>query len=1404
MRTVRSKPRYRWTISDKSFLKAANLKLRQGNGEAPVGQYLKNYLNKLNIHEDTISTIHNLTTQSFLDALNKTRRYAILAESEITADGKDWTKEELSIMGDMSVVMDDVTVFDNGSSDPNGKDAVNVDLGAPKFTLGFVAGALFAGCAVDLSEVILDNPHDPRLIGEQAYLNLKKLYERRLLPVLIEFNNKAKNENKKAFVSVPGLGCGKFSGQFQQGLHQAFGCILQDILKDHVSDLSSIGIVRYFNADFKASNMQVSSLKIADLIFDNVDPSRYRGFDNPEPEMMPCKVVDWNHASYPANHAILGKRETDGGITGACTNVLDAFTSSGDRGAYLYQERFFFSPHNAGPNYPNNAKKWINYLFSKRHSLNTEHTLQIVEINEKNFDQAQEYPSSTPINAAIGHQEMKDSADQVDGKVYVKIAYENLHPAIKKQLSSFEIEKDQYDAADIEDISGILVISNSYLASYENLHPAIKEQLSILKIEKDQYDAADIEYISNISRIINSCFIASNENQFAKNSNKNLGSETNSSELQEKNDAPNQEITSLEKGLNDLGFSYDNKFNDYKLIQDFTDVDRLRFGNSGIIPPVFSCASNFDTIFNKHENTSNEFKATVGSFEPKALLHYMRKTKSMAEKLKCVVNKNNGKISLPAEGVNRDFINEAIRYHVIHLDDEAFSPEDAEKILERVERLISSADFLEAQSKKLFGGAEIGINYSRSIVDDNNIVLTVKPSSESGSLGTVKNVLKAINCAYQDKILLFEDTVLTTVLMTENQFIGYVDDLKKSIDLSKNIADKIGFLQISPSFRVSEPGKANGFDPRAVCIYGGNPIEYQRLFYNKFVNNLLGEAFLVDLNGNPMTSVDPILTILNPYHVTNNKSVCQDQAYKVIDLLSRREEVMNEVNDHLKTLGITADDQLDCCLTFECNKSRFFNMRDVNNAGLFSFDIDQGRWNQLFVGKEKNDFEQREKDCLGFTSLPRGFIKFEQAKKLSKFLAYVANAAAFSQSYDANLGQSYNAYRNPAEFIPQENDQKWKSSCRSALDFALETDLNNCHYLPFKQIKPLVISENNTQGLFVDGWKNNTAFRKFSIEIIQTALEVRVDNDPKQLTSINTICERMLTVNPNTDLAMEIMEKVVILLNEEKDENRIKAVRKEIQDIIPLACENSIPQRANAILSELLPRSLVTDIMDYNKNLVHKVMSRIYEMRRAMKINEIESGLEIHCLTFTANMLASKGFYSGLEDPSDGDALPGKRTNYIPAEMEVAFRKELSNIIASHKGCSEANSAAMCERMSLKDAALMIENSSGIMKDIAGFQSKYHEAAMNEKDVVLDYIKGKLLKFNIDNACFDSFFAPSYEEGIEYQYAALNPEIFSKTRINIIEILYKMNAEQVQQPQPNPQGVAANRVDVVAARGYNR
>ena len=98
---------YQFLIHEQTYTRVESYlgKLHAG---ASTGRYLNHQLQSVNLKD--------ISTTNFLNALIKTKRPQIFAESEVSGDGSDWDQAELSILGDISVGIP-VTVFDNGLHD---------------------------------------------------------------------------------------------------------------------------------------------------------------------------------------------------------------------------------------------------------------------------------------------------------------------------------------------------------------------------------------------------------------------------------------------------------------------------------------------------------------------------------------------------------------------------------------------------------------------------------------------------------------------------------------------------------------------------------------------------------------------------------------------------------------------------------------------------------------------------------------------------------------------------------------------------------------------------------------------------------------------------------------------------------------------------------------------------------------------------------------------------------------------------------------------------------------------------------------------------------------------------------------------------------------------------------------
>lgn len=78
---------------------------RVQKGQSRAGQRLQAIINQ---DQKWLANV-----EDFLKALLRTKVPRIFAESEVSGDGSDWNQEELSILGDVSVLTQ-VTIFDDG------------------------------------------------------------------------------------------------------------------------------------------------------------------------------------------------------------------------------------------------------------------------------------------------------------------------------------------------------------------------------------------------------------------------------------------------------------------------------------------------------------------------------------------------------------------------------------------------------------------------------------------------------------------------------------------------------------------------------------------------------------------------------------------------------------------------------------------------------------------------------------------------------------------------------------------------------------------------------------------------------------------------------------------------------------------------------------------------------------------------------------------------------------------------------------------------------------------------------------------------------------------------------------------------------------------------------------------
>ena len=296
--------------------KARAYLLRLQSGLSP-GHYLRSKLDKSQLSETSISQV--------LEALLQTKKPQIFAETSVSGDGSDWNQAELSILGDISIAVP-VRVYDNGLH--RYPKIHNHPLQA---NLLFTPGALLrngrGNPPADWDEVITNNTIDP----EGFY----QLYERRLLPVLHYASGLATSRERKAFITLPGLGCGQFAGEFHGQIGSHLQTAISRIIETHQISLQGIKAI-YFDPYKECENERHElghiSFMVRPLTKGNLDkpqlctPTYYEETGDDFSDCDLFSVVAWDHVSWPGNDFFAGSRATDDGVKAAATDSMKSIT----------------------------------------------------------------------------------------------------------------------------------------------------------------------------------------------------------------------------------------------------------------------------------------------------------------------------------------------------------------------------------------------------------------------------------------------------------------------------------------------------------------------------------------------------------------------------------------------------------------------------------------------------------------------------------------------------------------------------------------------------------------------------------------------------------------------------------------------------------------------------------------------------------------------------------------------------------------------------------------------------------------------------------------------------------------------------------------------------------------------
>jgi hypothetical protein len=281
------------------------------------GRYLFDRLKQLDLRQ--------LTTSAFIELLMSTKFPQIFAEDAVYGNGIDWNQEELSILGDLSMVTP-VTVYDNGRH--RTPDLHQIPFAA---TLIFIPGALLRN-GRNITPADWEEVTDGDEISPEKYY---RLYERRLLPAFIYADRAAQQLGKMALITIPGIGCGQFAGKFRGQLGAEFSKTLIKFLAQHGSKFPNIQVV-YYDPYQECENNRIEideiSFFVRPLTKGNMNkpqlcqPQQYAETGDEFADCYLFSLVAWDHVSWPGNDFYAGARSTDDGVKAAATNLMTIMT----------------------------------------------------------------------------------------------------------------------------------------------------------------------------------------------------------------------------------------------------------------------------------------------------------------------------------------------------------------------------------------------------------------------------------------------------------------------------------------------------------------------------------------------------------------------------------------------------------------------------------------------------------------------------------------------------------------------------------------------------------------------------------------------------------------------------------------------------------------------------------------------------------------------------------------------------------------------------------------------------------------------------------------------------------------------------------------------------------------------
>lgn len=307
---------YRFVFSEKTMRHADNYALELTEGRVSPGSYFQVELDKRKLERPNALEI--------IEILVSTKKPQIFAERDVYGDGSDWNIAELKLLGSIGFYAP-CEAFDNGHHYEPTIHRRPVSCG-----LLFVPGVLLRNerRCIPADWDVVDNV----LLSKEKYF---ALYEQRIMPLLFHANKVAKEMEVKAVISMPGIGCGHFAGNFRLQLGVELEGVLIRLLSKYGSKLDSIAAIHYdpFN-ESRNSDTKIQGVKfsVRPLLSGNNNTSQLSSPDllaggiELDDELALFSFVAWDHVSWPGNDFYIGNRSTDDGVKAAATDVMTCIT----------------------------------------------------------------------------------------------------------------------------------------------------------------------------------------------------------------------------------------------------------------------------------------------------------------------------------------------------------------------------------------------------------------------------------------------------------------------------------------------------------------------------------------------------------------------------------------------------------------------------------------------------------------------------------------------------------------------------------------------------------------------------------------------------------------------------------------------------------------------------------------------------------------------------------------------------------------------------------------------------------------------------------------------------------------------------------------------------------------------